>query len=66
MHILVHAPKDESVWGVGHQAPDLMSTVVEAKPTHVEIFKGSALSYEEQESQNIWMYSTHFQNLDDT
>ena len=21
MHILVHAPKDESVWGIGHQAP---------------------------------------------
>ena len=31
----------------------------------VEIFKGSAFSYQEQESQNIWMYSTHFQNLDD-
>ena len=65
MHILVHAPKDESVWGIEHQAPELMSTVVEAQPTHVEIVKGGAFSYDKQESQNIWMYSTHFQNLED-
>ena len=64
MHILVHAPKDDAVWGIGHQAPDLMSAVVQAKPKLVEIFEGSGFRYEEQESQNIWMYSTHFQNLD--
>ena len=39
--------------------------MVEAKPTHVEIVKGGAFSYDKQESQNMWMYSTHFQNLDD-
>ena len=42
-----------------------MSAVVQAMPKHVEIFKGSCFSYEEQEGENIWMYSTHFQNLDD-
>ena len=65
MHILVRAPKDDAVWGIGHQAPDLMSAVVQARPKPFEIFKRSGFRYEEQESQNIWMYSTHFQNLDD-
>ena len=25
MHILVHAPKEDAVWGIGHQAPNLIT-----------------------------------------
>ena len=64
MHIRVHSPQDDTVWGIGHEAPEL-SVVRQANPIKCEMLKATGFSYDERESQNIWMYATHIQNFDD-
>ena len=65
MHILVYAPKDDAVWGIGHQAPDQMSDKQPVSPKRVQILNNTGFEYDERDSENIWMHATHFQNLDD-
>ena len=62
MHILVYAPKDDAVWGIGHQAPDQMSDKQPVSPKRVQILNNTGFEYDERDSENIWMHATHFQN----
>ena len=65
MHILVHAPKDDSVWGIGHNAldqPDPTLLPHPARPVNMEIVDPRGFSYSDRESQNIWLYASHFQD----
>ncbi len=61
MYILVHAPRNDTVWGVGHQAPDYVLAAGSASPGNLEMYGRLAFSYSDGESHNIWLYSSHFQ-----
>ncbi len=62
MHILIHAPTDDSNWGIGHQAPELASSVVQSSPRKMELLGYDGFSYNNRESQGIWLYASHFQD----
>ena len=34
MHTLIHAPKDDQVWGIGHKAPDQLRHTTPASPSN--------------------------------
>jgi len=63
MHVVVHAPKDASVWGVGHNAPTDSLDVARATPEAVQIFKKNGFRYNDRESQNMWLHASHFQDV---
>ena len=65
MHILIHAPKNDAAWGIGHEVPNDMLNITMAKPTKFELFHESGYKYNERDSQNIWMHATHFQHVED-
>ena len=65
MHILIHAPKNDAAWGIGHEVPNDMLNITMAKPTKLELFHESGYKYNERDSQNIWMHATHFQHVED-
>ena len=64
MHILIHAPKDDTNWGIGHQAPNPQCWNMPAFPSKMELLERDGFSYGDQESQNIWLYASHFQDND--
>ena len=64
MHIIIHAPTHNSAWGVGHQAPNELLNITMASPKQLELFHESGYKYSEQESQNIWIHATHFQDVE--
>ncbi len=46
MHILVYAPKDDTVWGVGHQAPDqVLLAFMQAFPGKMQMLHLDGFSY---------------------
>ena len=63
MRILVHAPRDDTVWGIGHQAPDELRDIDPASPKATRILGGLAFTYNDTESHKIWKYAAHFQDL---
>ena len=62
MHILIHAPKDDSTWGIRHQAPPELHTTTAACPGKVQIVDHDGFSYSYWESHHIWEYASHFQD----
>ena len=65
MHILIHAPKNDAAWGIGHEVPNDMLNITMAQPTKLKSFHQSGYKYNEKESQNIWIHATHFQHVED-
>ena len=65
MHILIHAPKNDAAWGIGHEVPNDMLNITMAKPTKLVLFHESGYKYNERDSQNIWIHATHFQHVED-
>ena len=66
MHILLHAPLDDSMWGFGHTSPGLTDTTLLLEPARpanleLEITNRTGWRYTARESNNIWLYSTHQQ-----
>ena len=63
MRILIHAPKDDHVWGIGHKAPEqLLHTTPACPDKTLYIENEGSFSYNERESQNIWLYASHIQD----
>ena len=65
MHFLVHAPKEDGVWGVGHRAPAQVHDATPASPGKMSMLDRGGFTYNDRESQNIWLYASHFQDLRD-
>ena len=38
MHILIHAPSQDSAWGIGHETPAQFSNIRRAVPEKIKIF----------------------------
>ena len=64
MHVMVSAPANDSVWGVGHKAPTAPDTVSPSSPTNMCLFDDRAYLYNNGDSQNIWMHASHIQDVD--
>ena len=64
MHVMVSAPADDSVWGLGHQAPRFADTLALPSPTDMSLFDEQAYHYNDRDSQNIWMHASHIQDVD--
>ena len=63
MLILIHAPKDDQVWGIGHKAPELILHTTPACPdTTLYIENQRWFSYNDRESHNMWLYASHIQD----
>ena len=63
MRILIHAPKDDQVWGIGHKAPEQLLHTTPARPdTTLFIENQGWLSYNERESQNMWLHASYIQD----
>ena len=66
MHILLHAPMDDSMWGFGHTSPGLPDPTLLLEPVlperlQLETMNRTGWRYTARASNNIWMYSTHQQ-----
>ena len=57
MLILIHASKDDQVWGIGHKGPDQILHATPARPDHKTMY-----IYNDRESQNIWLCASHIQD----
>ena len=71
MHILLHAPLDDSAWGFGHTSPHLTDTISllqTARPENLqsEYTNGRVWQYTATESSNLWLYATHQQGATPT
>ena len=64
-HVMVSAPADNSVWGLGHQASRSDDILVRPSPTDMPLFGQSAYHYNDRDSQNIWMHASRIQDIDD-
>jgi hypothetical protein len=64
MHILIHAPRTTAAWGVGHELPADALPITIASPTKLQLFHDTGFKYNNMESQNIWVYATHFQHVE--
>ena len=63
MRILTHAPKDDQQWGIGHKAPEKFLPTTPACPDQTLCIENEgSFSYNERESQNIWLYASHIQD----
>ena len=65
MHVMVSAPANDSVWGLGHKAPKAADIVSPSSPTNMCLFDERAYLYNNGDSQNIWMHASHVQDIDD-
>ena len=65
MHILVHAPKEDTVWGVGYRAPDEVHDATSASPGKMNMLDRGGFTYNDRESQNMRLHASHFQDLRD-
>ena len=65
MHILVHAPKEDTVSGVKHRAPAHVHDATPTSPGKMNMLDRGGFTYNDRESQNIWLYASHFQDLRD-
>ena len=66
MHILINAPKDGTMWGIGHISPGLPDPTLLREPVlpehlQLETVNRTGWRYTARASHNIWMYSTHQQ-----
>ncbi len=66
MHIRIAALVNESAWGIGHKAPEPSGARAAAEPSTVDMTNGwSAYSFDNNDSQRIWLSATHFQDATD-
>ena len=65
LHVMVSAPGNDSVWGLGHQASRSDDILVPPSPTDMPLFGQTAYHYNDRDSQNIWMHAAHIQDIDD-
>ena len=65
VHVMVSAPANDSVWGLGHKAPMSADIVAPPSPTNTCLFDEKAYHYNNCDSQNIWMHASHIQDVDD-
>ena len=64
MHVLVEAPLAATVWGLGHKAPLDSSCLRVADPVNVSTQSNHMYQYNGAESQLIWTYASHYQDID--
>ena len=63
--VLIHAPKDDQVWGIGHKAPEqLLHTTPACPDKTLYIENEGSFSYNERESQNIWLCASRLQDVE--
>ena len=65
LHVMVSAPANDSVWGIGHQATMSADILARPTPTDMRLFGETSYHYNERDSQNIWMHASHIQDIDD-
>ena len=63
MHILIHATKDDTKWGLGHRAPVQVDAMTPARPNQMPMLYCDGFCYNDPESQNIWLYASHVQDV---
>ena len=63
MHILIHAPKDDTRWGLGHSAPVQVDAMTPARPNQMPMLYRDGFCYNDPEGHSIWLYASHFQNV---
>ena len=63
MRILIHAPKNDQVWGIGHKAPEqLLHTTPACPDKTLYIENEESFSYNERESHRMWSCASHLQD----
>ena len=65
LHVMVSAPANDSVWGLGHQATTSPDMLAPPELTDMRLFGETAYHYNDRDSQNIWMHASHIQDIDD-